>query len=182
MISEFVGLLHGVEATPNGYTALCPAHQDRHPSLVATEADDRILIHCRAGCGTRDVLGAIGLNYPDLFFAQGKTKDTSHRTGQRQPDRLPSFYWDWRSQCAELERLIQGNRERAEAMLQATHRLDLNALTAAEFDEVMDYVGKAYAWLERCERLDETLFLVQQTLRTEEQAERDRRRKVKVAA
>jgi hypothetical protein len=127
-------------------------------------------------------LEAIGLDYPDLFFDQGKAKEAPYRTGRRQPERLPSFHWDWRSQCAELERLIQAKREHAEAMLLATHRLDVNVLTAPEFDEVMDYVGRAYASLEDCERSDETLFLAQQTMRAEEQAERVKKRKVKVPA
>jgi len=30
--------------------ALCPAHDDRNPSLSIQLADDRILIHCFAGC------------------------------------------------------------------------------------------------------------------------------------
>jgi hypothetical protein len=58
----------------------------------------------------------------------------------------------------------------------------VNVLTAPEFDEVMDYVGRAYASLEDCERSDETLFLAQQTMRAEEQAERVKKRKVKVPA
>ncbi len=33
----------------------------------------------------------------------------------------------------------------------------------------MDYIGKAYGWLDRCNRLDDMLFYLQQTLRAEEQ-------------
>lgn len=181
-VSEFVRPLKGVKETSNGYVGPCPAHPDRHPSLVMTDTDDRILIHCRAGCRTSDVLSAMGLDYRDLFFDNGKANTTTSATSPRQPERVPLFYWDWRSQCAELEQLIQAKREHAEAMLQATHGLEGNALTVSEFDEVMGYVGRAYDWLERCERLDETLFMVQQTMRAEEHAKRVKTKKVKVAA
>jgi len=55
--------------------------------------------------------------------------------------------------------------------------MDINGLTVPEFDELMEYVGSAYAWLERCAQLEETLFDLQQTLRAEEQAERANGRK-----
>ena len=28
------------------YTAICPAHDDRSPSLAIKETDDRLLLHC----------------------------------------------------------------------------------------------------------------------------------------
>ena len=50
------------------WTAQCPAHDDRHPSLSITEAEDgRVLFNCFAGCDRRDVLAALGLDWPDLF-------------------------------------------------------------------------------------------------------------------
>lgn len=51
-----------------GFTARCPAHEDRGPSLSITEGDDgRVLMHCFAGCRTSDVATAIGLTLVDLF-------------------------------------------------------------------------------------------------------------------
>ena len=112
--TEFETYLEGVKATSTGYVACCPAHDDRHPSLVLAEADDRILIHCRAGCRTSVVLSAMGLAYSDLFYENGTTNRTTSRHGLRQPERVPHWYWDWRSQCAELEREIETKREHAE--------------------------------------------------------------------
>ena len=40
------------------YKALCPAHDDRSPSLVIKFDGDRLLLHCFSGCETADVLGA----------------------------------------------------------------------------------------------------------------------------
>ncbi|WP_030607687.1 bifunctional DNA primase/helicase [Streptomyces fulvoviolaceus] len=45
----------------------CPAHDDHNPSLVITDTDDKVLIYCRAGCSTVDVLSALGLSFADLY-------------------------------------------------------------------------------------------------------------------
>jgi hypothetical protein len=60
--------LSGVKNTSqNKWLALCPAHDDRSPSLGITQIDDRLLIRCFAGCGYLDVLAAIGLDASALF-------------------------------------------------------------------------------------------------------------------
>ena len=46
----------------------CPAHDDRRPSLSVTEGrEQRVLLHCRAGCRTTDILAAVDLRLNDLF-------------------------------------------------------------------------------------------------------------------
>src|SRR5262245_64585981 len=53
-----------------GWIAKCPAHEDHKPSLTIDEgADGRALIHCQAGCDSRDVLAALGMTFSDLFPA-----------------------------------------------------------------------------------------------------------------
>lgn len=61
--------LEGVEERGDGaLAALCPAHQDRQPSLSVSEGDGgKVLLRCFAGCSTADVLAAAGLDWPDLF-------------------------------------------------------------------------------------------------------------------
>lgn len=50
------------------YTARCPAHEDRSPSLSVGEGvDGRVLLHCFAGCPTADIVRALELGWPDLF-------------------------------------------------------------------------------------------------------------------
>lgn len=50
-----------------GYSARCPAHEDRKASLTITPSTDKVLLHCHAGCSTDDVLRAAGLTFADLF-------------------------------------------------------------------------------------------------------------------
>jgi len=51
----------------NEFSAVCPAHEDKHPSLTLKQADDRILIDCKAGCTPKAVVSALGLTLADLF-------------------------------------------------------------------------------------------------------------------
>ena len=52
----------------HGHLALCPAHDDRSPSLSIQEGrDGRVLLYCFAGCGVEKVVRAAGLSVTDLF-------------------------------------------------------------------------------------------------------------------
>lgn len=58
------------EVGPHRWTAHCPAHEDRSPSLsVTVAADGKTLIHCHAGCAPDDILAALGLTWKDLYPA-----------------------------------------------------------------------------------------------------------------
>ena len=65
---QLLGRLDGVRANGSGWKGRCPAHPDRTPSLSITETDDRILVHCHAGCAKEDVVAAVHLTMADLFF------------------------------------------------------------------------------------------------------------------
>src|SRR5437868_3858417 len=53
---------------PNQWSARCPAHEDRNPSLsIAVGLDGRVLLHCHGGCAFDDVLAALDLGPRDLF-------------------------------------------------------------------------------------------------------------------
>ncbi len=59
----------GVRRTGSGrWSAICPAHPDRRPSLSVRELDDgRVLLHCHAGCSVDEVLVGLGLHMQHLF-------------------------------------------------------------------------------------------------------------------
>lgn len=61
--------LSGVRETgPSRWLALCPAHDDRRPSLSLRELEDgRVLVYCWAGCETQAVLDSVGLQFSDLY-------------------------------------------------------------------------------------------------------------------
>lgn len=61
--------LDGVKRTGSGrWLAKCPAHKDRTASLSIRELDDeRVLVHCFAGCSVHEVLASAGLEMDVLF-------------------------------------------------------------------------------------------------------------------
>ncbi len=68
-IDRLLERLERVKATgPGRWSACCPAHDDKSPSLAIRElGDERVLLHCFTGCSTADVLAAVGLEFADLF-------------------------------------------------------------------------------------------------------------------
>jgi len=71
-LDDFLSLLDKVKSLHgNEYQARCPAHEDNNPSLSVTERNDRILVHCHAGCSTREILRALNLKDSDLFLDTG---------------------------------------------------------------------------------------------------------------
>lgn len=66
-------------AGANKWKACCPAHDDKHPSLAISETSEGVvLLKCWAGCTTKEIVSAIGLELRDLF------------PGEKQPRRGPS--------------------------------------------------------------------------------------------
>ena len=47
--------------------ALCPCHDDSDPSVAIKDGDSGVLVKCRAGCDTKNILAAWGLSLKDLF-------------------------------------------------------------------------------------------------------------------
>lgn len=82
-----LGALAGVRRTgPGRWSAICPAHADRRPSLSIRELDDgRLLLHCFGGCDVDEVVGALGLELADLFPAQLDRSPGSGAPRERRP-------------------------------------------------------------------------------------------------
>jgi hypothetical protein len=67
-LEKVLDRLEGVRQCNGSWKALCPAHDDREPSLSVSEGDDgRALIKCFAGCEASQVVAELGLKMSDLF-------------------------------------------------------------------------------------------------------------------
>lgn len=67
-VDILLNALRKVRRTANGeWVACCPAHDDKSPSLAIKQADDRILVHCFAGCTPDEITRAVGLKLSDLM-------------------------------------------------------------------------------------------------------------------
>ena len=124
--------LAGCDVKPcgSGWSARCPAHDDRHASLTIGEGEDgRALLCCQRGCKTADVLRSLGLSWRDLFVGppaqtDGRTfydyrdesgmllfqvvrilKPEGKEFVQRRPDRCGGWIWDVEGMRRVLYRL-----------------------------------------------------------------------------
>ena len=92
----------------NKWAACCPAHLDKEPSLSISEGSDgRVLIHCWAGCETRDVVAAIGLEMRDLFPGEKR-----RRRGPSKEARLHEFLVYKAGLCAFKRREVLNNTDK----------------------------------------------------------------------
>lgn len=63
------------------WSARCPAHDDRGPSLSVRETPDgAVLLHCFAGCPVDAVVGAMGFDLSNLFPPRQVTGHEPKRT------------------------------------------------------------------------------------------------------
>jgi len=108
-VERVLAKLPGAKKSGKGWSARCPAHEDRNPSLSVSEGDDgAALLKCHTGCTMAAILAAVGLTVRDLF--PDKADAAPNRNGKAQPN-TPSgrLFASTCDAVAELER-IYGKR------------------------------------------------------------------------
>lgn len=82
-IENVLGRLEKVKQRASGqWSARCPAHDDKSPSLSVRETPEgAILLHCFAGCRVIDITSALNLEMSSLF-------PPTSRSG-REPNKVP---------------------------------------------------------------------------------------------
>ena len=89
-VESILSRLQKVKGKNGSWTACCPAHNDKGPSLAIREADDgRVLLHCFAGCDVNSVVTALGMDMTDLFPPDEKRRDYP---AEGKPRVKPAFY------------------------------------------------------------------------------------------
>jgi hypothetical protein len=66
-LENLLSRLTKVKGRAGNYTACCPAHEDKTPSMAIKEQDGKIILHCFAGCPVENIVGAVGMDMTDLF-------------------------------------------------------------------------------------------------------------------
>lgn len=134
LIENLISRLDRVKGRNGSWTARCPAHEDKGPSLAVRENEDgRILLHCFAGCETANVLGAIGMDMTDLFPPDSKRREYPV---EGKPSMKPAFFASDLMRIIHFEALVVQivafdianskpvNEETRERMLTAYQRID----------------------------------------------------------
>lgn len=144
---ELLTRLDGVRSRGTGkWSARCPSHSDKNPSLSITEGDKGLLLRCWAGCELIAITEKLGLEIKDLFFdglpdprqrreaLQRRAKD---RAAQRAADKA-------RGRKADL-------LKQAEYLVQSARGMTIDAWTPAQLDKRLNRLADAYEvlWEER---------------------------------
>lgn len=59
------------------WTACCPSHKDKSPSLAIRQTEDgKILLKCFGGCSAHEIVSSIGLSLTDLFPKESSYSST----------------------------------------------------------------------------------------------------------
>ena len=70
---DFLKYFDGIKCIGyNQYIVKCPAHNDLKSSLAITEKNNKILMHCFAGCDNKEILNKLGLTLKELFNNEGR--------------------------------------------------------------------------------------------------------------
>lgn len=62
-----------VRGRNGSWTACCPAHDDKSPSLAVKDENGKVLVHCFGGCSVEEVMGAVGMDLTELFPPKPET-------------------------------------------------------------------------------------------------------------
>jgi hypothetical protein len=58
-LNKLITELNAKPSGENKFMALCPAHEDKNPSLSITDTGNKILVYCHAGCNQKNVINKL---------------------------------------------------------------------------------------------------------------------------
>ncbi len=141
--AELLSRLDGVRFRGLGkWSARCPAHEDKLPSLSLCEGDRGILLHCFSGCRVEEICAALNLRIPDLFHDapdsrtayRERVRRTQERQRKAQRDEVDGFTIDALREADYLVRSRQG--------------VDIAAWNHKRLNDELNALADAYALLE----------------------------------
>jgi hypothetical protein len=140
--AELAERLHA-RRSGDGWSARCPAHEDRNPSLSIHERDGKILIHCHASCTPEKVCAAIGIGLRDLFLIPPRKLSRSelHREAALRA-RAETAAWRVRDEVVRLCSFYRDGLHRAERLMARTGEGLLRSCTEAEQDAAWERIGR----------------------------------------
>ena len=161
-VEDLLPRLEAVRRTSRGYTARCPSHADKSPSLAIKAGERGLLVKCWAGCTLDEITAAIGIRVGDLFF------DMTTAHGQwptPKPVKIDRVALSFRFELAVLDR-----RLRAERVFLAVNGISIKDLHEKDLNRLVDAVERAYADIDQAKLFE----AVADDLRLKEFALRER--------
>ena len=173
LVGYILARLDNVRPTHRGWTARCPAHDDRSPSLSLRAGERAILIKCFAGCPVNEICRAIGIEVRDLFFDTSKPR--LRQSGAVKLSQRPR----WRATATALGQHAMGLYLRSESVLETAKGLDTSDWSPRDLECAMQAVNGAYRDVERAALLEEVAYSLRaKGLETEKQGYESRSRAI----
>ncbi|QPD06399.1 MAG: hypothetical protein Nkreftii_004173 [Candidatus Nitrospira kreftii] len=143
-ISEFLSRVDAVKDHGAGkWSAKCPAHKDRTPSLSIREGERAVLVKCWAGCSLEAIASRLGIKLKDLFFDSladpRQRRETMQRRAKEQAAQRAAHQTKGRRADA---------RRHAEYLIQSARGLDISHWSNDELNKRLNALGDAYNILE----------------------------------
>jgi len=128
-IDTLLSRVHKLKKTGDGkWLACCPAHDDKSPSLAIKLADDRILIHCFAGCDVSAIVSALGLELSDLMpESKRHSKPDNKRPKFNKPELLDRIVEESAILIVAIRQMFKGtplNDDDMERVVKAEETMD----------------------------------------------------------
>ena len=90
------------------WRARCPVHKGKSLTMAIYPDDDRVGLHCFAGCSKDDILAAVNLTWKDLLYAPR--------------ERLSREAWQAQQRVREAKELLESNMRIGEWILRFAER------------------------------------------------------------
>lgn len=149
-LDEFLPHLDGVRPRGSRWSARCPAHDDKNPSLSISEGDRGILLKCWAGCALVEICEALGIREGDLFFDALDTDPQRRKAAVQERER--------QRQLKAAEAAWQGRRidalKAADDHIHSRHGLDISGWSDQKLNDELHTLADAYALLKMEEAHD----------------------------
>ena len=114
MRAESIAKALGGRKAGDGWTARCPAHDDRKPSLSIRDADNsKVLVRCHAGCDQERVIAALrarglwGENSRRLVSRTNRRTPVEHKPDRSDAGRSEAALAIWQSAKPASETLVE---------------------------------------------------------------------------
>ncbi len=141
-------LLTRLEAVrPRGsskWSARCPAHADKNPSLALAEGERGLLVKCWAGCALDEITRALGLTVRNLFY-DANPDPHAVRAAQQQRQR--------EQRQRQLQRRSDGLRvatlREAESVIRYAQGIDISTWSHTRLDRELNRLTDAYELIEQ---------------------------------
>lgn len=145
MVDALISQLNGVRQRGNSrWSAKCPGHADRSPSLSVSQGDKGILLRCWAGCTLAEICSSLGITQQDLFYDALDTDPSRqreaalHRRQQRERHERHTY---------QQGTLIDALRE-ADSFVHSRCGIDISSWGHDRLNDELNALATAYTILE----------------------------------